>query len=142
MQYLPFIVFGVGFLALVFWLVAKQRHERQKQEEARALLGFNQCEHEKDDLERRITALENNKEYRFSVERLTEASLRRGKVYSYTRNQRRQGHILGFDEYLTTLERPSERGLLLFFKPSTLTSDCVSQACLATQRRSQEPKAR
>ena len=161
MEMLPFIVFGIAFLALVVWMVVRgRRADAARKERLQALgfvpcpdeaaslvekvrelvaldraarrsrasdaarkerlqaLGFAPCPDEAESLVEKVTQLENNSEYRYTVERPHRASLRAQPAYYYSKFRHRQGSIVGADELLIPLRRPSPAGLTLFVKPT------------------------
>ena len=118
MEMLPFVVFGLAFLALVVWMVLRGRTADAARKERLRALGFAPCPDEADSLVGKVTALENNSEYRYTVEQPYRASLRGQPAYHYSKFRHRQGHIVGADELLIPLRRPSPQGLMLFLKPT------------------------
>jgi hypothetical protein len=118
LEFLPFIVFGVAFVALVVWLTLKSRQAKAAQARKLEHMGFTPCHQETGTLVERVTSLENNSEYRYRIENPLGASFNGSAVYFYTKSRHRQGHIVAADEFLFPLKRPSEQGLLLFVKPT------------------------
>lgn len=126
MEMLPFVVFGVAFLALVVWAVRRGRAADAARSERLRALGFSPCPDEVAFLEEKVTWLENNSEYRYTVENPHRASLRGQPAYHYTKGRHRQGHIVAADEILIPLRRPSPQGLMLFVKPTKLAAGTAS----------------
>ena len=90
-------------------------------EQALERLGFQRCPEEKHRLEETITALENNRGYRYEV-RDARRLEGRSPVYYYVKI--RHGGVddqaVAEEEILFPLRRPSASGLVLVVKPSTL----------------------
>ena len=120
LEFLPFVVFGLAFIALVVWLTLRSRQARAAQARKLAHMGFKPCNQETGTLVERVTGLENNSEYRYSVENPLRASFNGSVAYFYSKSRHRQGSIVAADEFLLPLKRPSEQGLLLFVKPTNL----------------------
>ncbi len=76
MEMLPFVVFGVAFLALVVWMALRGRSSNAARRERLQALGFAPCPDEAGSLVEKVTWLENNSEYRYTVEKPYRASLR------------------------------------------------------------------
>jgi len=127
MEMLPFAVFGVAFLALVVWLALRGRASAAARKERLQALGFVPCPDEAASLVKKVKWLENNSEYRYTVEKPYRASLRGQPAYSYSKFRRRQGHIVGADELLIPLRRPSPQGLMLFVKPTGLQAGTATK---------------
>lgn len=118
MEMLPFAVFGVAFLTLVVWLALRGRTANAARKENLRVLGFTPCPEEADSLVEKVTKLENNSEFRYTVENPYRTSLRGQSAYYYSKFRHRQGHIGGADELLVPLSRPSSQGMMLFVKPT------------------------
>ena len=126
MEMLPFVVFGIAFLALVVWMALRGRASAAARKERLQALGFTPCPDEAASLIDKVTRLENNSEYRYTVERPYRASLRGQPAYYYSKFRHRQGSIAGADELLVSLRRPSPQGLMLFVKPTELPAGTAS----------------
>ncbi len=127
MEMLPFAVFGAAFLALVVWMALRGRASAAARKERLQALGFAPCPDETGALVKKVKWLENNSEYRYTVEKPYRASLRGRPAYSYSKFRRRQGHIVGADELLIPLRRPSPQGLMLFVKPTGLPAGTATK---------------
>ena len=122
MEMLPFAVFGVAFVALIVWVVIRGRSSQAARMERLQALGFAPCPDEAASLVEKVTWLENNSEFRYTVEKPYRGSLKGQPVYHYTKFRHRQGHIVGADELLVPLHRPSPEALMLFVKPTGLAA--------------------
>jgi hypothetical protein len=127
MEMLPFVVFGIAFLALVVWLGLRGRTESAARRERLHALGFAPCPDESDSLLERVTELENNAEYRYTVEKPYRASVGGQPAYHYSKLRHRQGHVVGADELLVPLRRPSPQGLMLFLKPTGIPAGTATK---------------
>lgn len=121
MEFVPFIVFGVGFAALVAWVVAKGRANRAARSETLCRMGFAACSSDAEALAEQVAYHENNSEYRYRVEDPMLASLDDKSVWFYTKERARQGGVVTAREFRFPLDRDSSEGLVLFFKPSALS---------------------
>lgn len=127
MDFFPFFVLGVAFIALVVWLIAKQKQSDRARARKLTESGFIECPEEADGLAEKITRLENNSEYTFSVAHPMRASLNGQTVYYYLKSRSRQGNIIEVSEFLVPLKRRSTAGLMLFIKPSELLSSTAEK---------------
>jgi len=127
MEMLPFVVFGVAFLALVVWMALRGRASDRARKERLQALGFAPCPDETAALVEKVTRLENNSEYRYTVEKPHRASLRGQPAYHYSKFRHRQGHIVGADELLIPLRRPSPQGLMLFVKATGIPASTATK---------------
>ena len=127
MEMLPFAVFGAAFLALVVWMALRGRASAAARKERLRALGFAPCPDEVGSLVKKVKWLENNSEYRYTVEKPYRALLRGQPAYSYSKFRHRQGHIVGADELLIPLRRPSPQGLMLFVKPTGLPAGTATK---------------
>ncbi|MFQ5792884.1 MAG: hypothetical protein ACE5JI_20640 [Acidobacteriota bacterium] len=125
-QFLPFTLLGVALVALVVWLVLKNRASSATRAQQLSRMGFTPCLAEAQALAEKIEWLENNSEYRYSVENPMRASLDGKTVYYYRKSRRRQGRIVSMEEFLVPLKRPSGDGLMLFVKPSALPTGAAT----------------
>lgn len=120
MELLPFVLFGIGFAALVAWLLAKARADRLARIQTLCGMGFAPCAAEAGALAEEVARHENSSEYRYHVQDPMRASLDGEPVWFYTKERARQGHVVAAHELRFPLERDSSEGLVLFFKPSAL----------------------
>lgn len=122
MELLPFILFGIGFVALIVWVVVKGRADRAARSQTLCRMGFAPCPSEEGALAEQVARHENNSEYRYRVEDPLRASLDGKSVWFYTKQRTRQGSVVAAHEFRFPLDRNSSEGLVLFFKPSSLRS--------------------
>lgn len=127
MKFFPFFVFGAAFIALIVWFTARQKKSDRVRARRLTELGFFACPEEAFDLVEKITRLENNSEYTFSVARPMRASLDGQTVYYYLKSRSRQGQIIEVSEFLLPLKRRSTAGLMLWIKPSELLSSTAQK---------------
>ena len=127
MDVLPFAVFGVAFVVLVVWMALRGRASGTARKERLQALGFASCPDETAFLVEKVTWLENNSEYRYTVDRPYRASLRGQPAYYYSKSRHRQGHIVGADELLIPLRRPSAQAVMLFVKPTGIPAGTATK---------------
>lgn len=119
-QFLPFILLGIVLVAVVVWVVLKNRASSTARAQQLLRLGFSPCPGEAHALAERIKWLENNSEYRYSVKDPMQASLDGNTAYYYTKSRRWSEDVVSTQEFLVPLKRPSADGVMLFVKPRAL----------------------
>ena len=120
MEFLPFILFGVVFVALVAGIVVKGRANRAARAETLSRMGFAPCPAEAATLAAQVAQHETNAEFRYRVDDPMRASIDGKPVWFYAKERSRQGHVVVAHEFRFPLARVSSEGLVLFFKPSAL----------------------
>jgi hypothetical protein len=126
LELLPFAAFAVLMAATVGWFVRKDRADKAARARKLATMGFVPCEDEIQSLAETITRLENNAEYRYSVEAPQRAKIGEHKAYYYMKNRKRSGYTVANEEFLISLKRPSSDGLMLFVKPSDISASSAT----------------
>jgi len=127
LELLPFLIFGLAFVGLVVWLMLKDRKAGAARRRELAALGFAPCPEQSDFLAETVTQLENNSEYRYSVENPMQAPLGRQHAYYYSKSRRRSGQIVVAEELLFPLKRSSSAGVVVFVKPSSLPAGTATK---------------
>jgi hypothetical protein len=125
-EYLPFILFGVVFVVVVAVVMMRSRAKSGARMQRLMEMGFAPLPDEAPLLER-VTKLENNSEYRYSVDIPMRAKRGYDEIFFYQKCRHRAGSIYAAEELLFPLSRPSNEGLMLFIKPSDLTAGTASR---------------
>lgn len=120
MEFLPFILFGVAFAALVAWVVRKGKADRAARIQMLSRMGFSPCPAQAETLAEQVARHENSSEYRYRVVDPMRGSLDGGSVWFYVKERARHGQVVTAHELRFPLHRSSAEGLVLFFKPSAL----------------------
>ena len=123
----PFVAVGIVVVVLVLGLVRRERARAVAATQRLMTLGFSPCPDESPAIVEKIQWLENNHEYWYRVDRPMRATLGGGTAYYYRKERRRGREIVVFEELLVPLRRPSEAGLVLVVKPSSLPSGLASR---------------
>lgn len=118
---LLFALLGLLAVSLVVWSVTAQRRRHQAQERDVERLGFSPCLDRKQWLEDTVAGIENNQGVRYSV-RDPKWLAGVSPVYYYVkwRNSSADEHSVAEQEILFAVKRPSQAGLVLMVKPSSL----------------------
>jgi len=127
MELMPFILFGLAFAAVVVVIVVRGRTSRAARLQRLVEMGFSPAPEETETLVEKITWLENNAEYRYSVAQPTKAILSGKEVYFYQKSRHRSGSIYAAEELMIPLSRPSSEGLMLFVKPSGIPAGTATK---------------
>jgi hypothetical protein len=123
----PFVAIGIVLVILVLWLMRRDRARTAAAAQRLTALGFSSCPEERAAIIEKVEWLENNREYRYDIEHPMRASLGGKTAYYYWKSRRRQGEIVVTEELLVPLRRPSEAGLVLVVKPSSLPAGMGSR---------------
>lgn len=118
---LPFVLVGLLVVGLVVRSVTAQRRRRKAQTRAVEQLGFSPCPDRKHWLEDTVAGIENNRGNRLEVrDPMCLASV--SPVYYYVKWRKDSAHenSVTDEEILFALKRPSQGGLVLTVKPSSL----------------------
>lgn len=122
MQLLPFLLFGIAFVAVVAWAVARGRADAAARARTLVAMGFAPAPSAAESLAAEVAVHENNSEYRYRVSEPMRASIEGQPVWFYAKERARQGSVVAAHELRFPLRRPSAEGLVLFYKPTALAS--------------------
>jgi hypothetical protein len=126
-ELLPFILFGLAFAVVIAVVMIRGRASRAARLQRLAEMGFSAAPDEKETLAERITGMENNTGYHYSVAQPMRANLSGKDVYFYQKSRHRSGSSYAAEELLLPLSRPSEAGLMLFVKPSDIPAGTATK---------------
>jgi len=122
MKFVPFIIFGVAFVALVAWLVARGRARAAARVRALGAMGFVPVPSEAAELSEAVAQHENNSEFNYRVREPMRASVGGKPVWFYVKERSSHESVVSAHELRFPLRRPSKDGVVLFYKPSALAS--------------------
>jgi hypothetical protein len=122
MEFLPFILFGAAFAAVVTWAVAKGRADAAVRARTLVEMGFASAPSDAETLAAAVARHENNPAYRYRVSGPMRAAVDGKPVWFYAKERAMQGHAVSAHEFRFPLHRPSAEGLVLFYKPTALAS--------------------
>ncbi len=122
-----FVLAGLVVVGLVVWRVLVHRQRRADDEQALDRLGFRPCPEEEAWLHETVVGIENNRDDQYELRKPRRLS--GAKVYYYEKRR------LGWGDQppdveeglLFPLKRPSEAGLLLVVKPSSVPAGLASR---------------
>jgi hypothetical protein len=117
---IAFVGFGVLVLAAVSWTIMKAARQGNERQDFLKNKGFVPCNEEKADLESKVTSLERNADYHYSVKQPFKASFNGTAVYFYQKNRRRTNRRHIVDEFLIPFKRRTNQSFMLYLKPSSL----------------------
>lgn len=125
-EYLPFVIFGIVFVGIIVVVIVKTRAGSKARVQRFMGMGFTPVE---DDaaLVEKITRLENNAGYRYSVKDPMRAEIKGGEIYFYEKSRRRSDDLYVAEEFLFPLTRSSGQGLMLFLKPTNIPSGTATK---------------
>jgi hypothetical protein len=127
LELLPFLLFGLAFVGLVVWLTLKDRAAGAARRRKLAELGFVPCPERAGFLAETVAQLENNSEYRYSVEDPMQAPLGEQTAHHYSKSRSRSGQIVVADELLFPLKRSSSAGVVVFVKPTSVPAGTATK---------------
>lgn len=143
MEFLPFILFGVVFVVVVVWAIAKGRANRAARTRQFLALGFAPVPSASDaeTLAGDVARQENNNGYGYRVTDPMRASVEGKPVWFYTKERTQQGSTVSAYEFRFPLRRRSAEGLVLFYKPTYLAhgTTVTSIGSLATDGFDSQP---
>ena len=92
-------------VGLFIWTMAKHGKKEKTLKNLLANAGFAPCDKEKKALSEKVTLLENNSEYKYSVRKPMKVSQGDSDIYFYIKDRRRSGDLEVFEEFLFTIKR-------------------------------------
>jgi hypothetical protein len=120
MELLPFVLFGVAFVGVAAWAIARGRADAAARVRTLVAMGFAPAPADAETLAAEVARHENNSEYRYCVAEPMRASVEGRPVWFYAKERARQGQVVSAHELRFPLRRPSAEGLVLFYKPTAL----------------------
>jgi hypothetical protein len=119
-------------VGLIVWGMVKHARKDKERNMFLANAGFTACEEEKKALAKKISLLENNSEYTYSVR--APMKLRQGgiDVYFYTKDRRRHGDLYVAYEFLFTANRKANVPFQVYLKPSSIKEGVATKLMQAS----------
>lgn len=119
-ELIGFFLLMLVVVGLIVWGMIKHGKREKAQKEFLANLGFAPCEEEKKQLAEKITQLENNSEYSYSVRKPMKVSVGGVQVYFYTKDRRRRGDLQVFEDFFLSISRKTDLPFQIFLKQGSL----------------------
>jgi len=118
-------VLGISLLVLaiaglIIWSMVKHSKKQKVMKSLLLNIGFAPCDEEKKALAEKVTFIENNSEYTYSVRKPMEVSQGNTHVYFYIKERRRSGDLDVSEEFLFTVERNKKLPFTIYLKPTSL----------------------
>jgi len=105
---------------LIVWGMVKRGKKDKVLKNHLARLGFVPCDEEAEALAEKVTLLENNSEYAYSIRKPMKVSVGDTHVYFYTKDRRRSGDLDVSEEFFLTLKRKKSLPFQIYLKPSSV----------------------
>jgi len=122
-----FSLFLATIVGLIAWGMVK--HAKKDKERNRFLtsVGFIACKEEKESLKEKISLLENNSEYTYSVRLPMKLRQDNVDVYFYTKDRRRHGDLYVSYEFLFTANRKNNIPFQIYLKPGSIKAGVATK---------------
>ena len=117
----------IAIVALIVWGMVKHGKKEKALKNFLANAGFVPCKKEKKALADKVTLLENNSEYAYSVRKPMKVSRGDTNVYFYTKDRRRRGDLHVYEEFLLTINRKTNLPFQVYLKPTSLPEGMVTK---------------
>jgi len=119
-ELIGFSLLMLAIVGLLIWGTIKNSKKEKALKNLLADIGFVPCDKEKKALAEKITLLENNSEYTYSVRNPLKVAQGEVHVYFYTKDRRRRGDLDVFEEFLFTIDRKTSLPFQIYLKPTSL----------------------
>ena len=110
----------LAIVSLIIWSMAKHGKKEKALKNFLAGIGFIPCNKEEKALAEKVTFIENNSEYAYSVRKPMKVSQEDIHVYFYIKERRRSGDLHVSEEFLLTVNRQTSRPFQIYLKPTSL----------------------
>jgi len=110
----------LAIAGLIIWSMVKHSKKQNALKILLGNIGFSPCDEEKKALAEKVTFIENNSEYTYSVRKPMKVSQGDTHVYFYTKERRRSGDLDVSEEFLFTVERNKSLPFTIYLKPTSL----------------------
>jgi hypothetical protein len=110
----------LAIAGLIIWSMVKHNKKQKALKNLLGNIGFAPCNEEKKALAEKVTFIENNSEYTYSVRKPMKVSQGDIHVYFYTKERRRSGDYDVSEEFLFTVERNKNLPFIIYLKPTSL----------------------
>lgn len=110
----------LAIAGLIIWSMVKHSKKQKALKDLLGNIGFATCNEEKKALAEKVTFIENNSEYTYSVRKPMKVSQGDTHVYFYIKERRRSGDLDMSEEFLFTVERNRKLPFTIYLKPTSL----------------------
>ena len=110
----------LAIAGLIIWSMVKHGKKQMALKNFLDNIGFAPCKEEKKALAEKVTFIENNSEYTYSVRKPMKVSQGDNHVYFYIKERRRSGDLDVSEEFLFTVERNKNLPFIIYLKPTSL----------------------
>ena len=110
----------LAIAGLIIWSMVKHGKKQMALKNFLDNIGFAPCKEEKKALAEKVTFIENNSEYTYSVRKPMKVSQGDNHVYFYIKERRRSGDLEVSEEFLFTVERNKNLPFIIYLKPTSL----------------------
>jgi len=119
-ELIGFSLLVLTIVGVIIWGMVKDGKKEKALKNLLANIGFAPCDNEKEALAEKVTFLENNSEYAYSVKKPMKVSQGDTHVYFYTKDRRRRDDLYVSDEFLLTINRKTSLPFQIYLKPTSL----------------------
>lgn len=131
-ELIGFSLLMLAIVGLIVWGTVKHSKRDKAQKILLAKLGFAPCNKEIEVLTEKITLLENNSEFAYSVRNPMKASQGDTHVYFLTKDRRRKGNLIVFEDFLLTINRRTSLPFQIYLKPSSVKEGMATKLLRST----------
>ena len=110
----------LAIASLIIWSMVKHCKKQKALKKLLGNIGFVPCNEEKKFLAEKVTFIENNSEYTYSVRKPMKVSQGDTHVYFYIKERRRSDDLDVSEEFLFTVERNRKLPFTIYLKPTSL----------------------
>jgi hypothetical protein len=119
-ELIGFSLLILAIVSLLIWGMVKHSKNEKALKNLLANVGFAPCNKEKKALAEKVTFLENNSEYAYSVRKPMKVSQGDTHVYFYTKDRRRRNNLHVSEDFLLTVNRKKSLPFQIYLKPTSL----------------------
>jgi len=110
----------LAIIGLLVWSMLAHSKKAKALKDFLANTGFVPCKEEKKALAEKVTLIENNSEYAYSVRNPMKVSQGDTDIYFYTKDKRRSGNLHVSEEFLLTINRKTNLPFQIYLKPTSV----------------------
>jgi hypothetical protein len=119
-ELIGFSLLILAIVGLIIWGRVKGSSKEKALKNLLTNAGFVPCNEEKKTLAEKVTFLENNSEYTYSVRKPMKVSHGDSHVYFYTKDRRRSGDLHVSEDFLLPVNRKTSLPFQIYLKPNFL----------------------
>jgi len=117
---LGFSLLVLAIASMIIWSIVKHSKKQKALKNLLGNIGFAPCNEEQKALAEKVTFIENNSEYTYSVRKPMKVLQGDTHVYFYNKERRRSGDYDVSEEFLFTVERNRKLPFIIYLKPASL----------------------